>query len=177
MIVAQALGLDLGLTRDAAVLAHMGRLANGLVVVLDLITYTPRPGLRVDLRVVEAEVAQRAQALGVPVVLDPWQGVLMAQQLRAGRVEVIEHAFTAGSRQKLFGTLLELVRTGRLRARPHEALRRELLGLEVQETGAGWRVDHQVGKHDDHVVAVALGASAVAGAPLREPAQLWGGGI
>jgi len=172
-----AIGLDLGLARDAAVMAELVRLDSGVVAVTALITYTPRPGVRVDLRVVEEEVAEWAQARRVPVVLDPWQAVLMAQRLRAAGVEVVEYAFTAGSRQKLFGTLLELIRTGRLRAQPHEALRRELLGLEVQETGTGWRVDHQVGRHDDHVMAVALAASVVATAPPAVRVRLWGGGL
>jgi hypothetical protein len=99
--------------------------------------------------------------------LDPWQGVLMAQRLRAAGVEVVEHTFTAAGRRQLFGALLDVIRTGRLRARPHEELRRELLGLEVQETGAGWRVDHRSGRHYDLVVAVAL---AVAGLMSAAPA-------
>jgi len=91
--------------------------------------------------------------------------VLMAQRLRGRGVEVVEYPFTGESRRKLFGTLLDLIRTGRLRCRPHEELRRELLGLEVQETMAGWRVDHRVGRHDDHVVAVALAAQHVMAVP------------
>jgi hypothetical protein len=36
------------------------------------------------------------------------------------------------------------------------------LGLEVQETAAGWRVDHRPGRHDDHVIAVGLGVQGIA---------------
>jgi phage terminase large subunit-like protein len=168
-----ALGLDLGLTDDAGAAARVELRADGTVVVAGLVTYEPRPGARVDLQLVEEQVGAWARAAHIPVVVDPWQAALMAQRLRAEGVEVIEYTFTAGSRQKLFGTLLELIRTGRLRAQPHEALRKELLGLEVQETATGWRVDHRVGRHDDHVVAVALAASAVATAPVYTPARLW----
>src|SRR5262249_8459005 len=117
-----------------------------------------------------------ATKFGANIVLDPWQGALMAQRLRARGLTVEEQAFTAESRRKLFGTLLDLVRTGRLRCQPHEELRRELLGLEVEETASGWRVDHRVGRHDDHVVAVALACSRAAGASLTRPLIFGSGG-
>lgn len=102
-----------------------------------------------------------ARHFGAPVILDPWQGVLMGQRLAARRARVEEYPFTNENRRQLFGVLLDLIRTGRIRCRPHEALRRELLSLETTETAAGWRVDHRVGRHDDHVIAVGLGCSAV----------------
>jgi hypothetical protein len=157
----RVIGVDLGLSRDANVISVVRVDENtGLVCVEALDTWHPRGGERVDLREVESEVASIARALHAPVVLDPWQGVLMAQRLCAAGVQVMEYKFTPGGRRTLFGALLDLIRTRRLRSRPHEALRAELLGLEVQESSAGWRVDHRVGRHDDHVVAVAL---AVAG--------------
>jgi len=157
----RAIGLDLGLARDRSALAVVRVDAEtGLVVVEALVTWAPRRGERVDFQEVESEVARLAASVRAPVVFDPWQAVLMGQRLQAAGVETVEYAFTADGRRRLFGTLLDLIRTGRLRAREHEDLRRELLGLEVQETGSGWRVDHRVGLHDDHVVAVAL---AIAG--------------
>jgi hypothetical protein len=163
----QALGLDIGLSKDRTVLALVrGDPSSPLVVVESLVTWTPRPGTKVDLTEVEGAVADLARATGAPVVCDPWQAVLLAQRLRARGLSVVEYSFTGDSRRKLFGAVLDLVRTGRLRCRPHDDLRRELLGLEVAETAAGWRVDHRVGQHDDHVVAVALAAHAVA---TREP--------
>ncbi len=158
----EAVGLDLGLSKDKSVAAKVRRVGD-LVVVEALVTWAPGPGAKVDLRDVEEGAATIAR--DAPIILDPWQGVLMAQRLRARGTEVIEYPFTSDSRRKLFGALLDLIRTGRLRCRPHEELRRELLGLEVQETAAGWRVDHRVGRHDDHVVAVALAAQHVASRP------------
>jgi hypothetical protein len=95
---------------------------------------------------------------------------LLAQRLERQGVVMHEFAFTSATRRQLFATLLDLIRGRRLRAQPHEALRRELLGLEVSETAAGWRVDHRPGRHDDHVVAAALAAQAVApqDAPMTE---------
>jgi hypothetical protein len=160
-----ALGLDLGVTRDAAVLAVV-RATGGLVVVDGLTTWEPRRG-KVDLEEVEAETAETAKRLGAPLVLDPWQGLLMAQRLRRLGVSVVEFTFTPETRRKLFGAILDLIRGGRLRARRHDALRRELLGLQVEETATGWRVAHRASGHDDHVVAVGLAVSQLpVGAPL-----------
>jgi hypothetical protein len=114
---------------------------------------------------VEETVAMLVRAHPAPLYVDPWQGVLLGQRLRARGLDVREYSFTGASRRKLFGSILDLVRTGRLRSLPHDDLRRELLGLEVSETAAGWRVDHRIGQHDDHVVAVALAAHAVATQP------------
>ena len=167
-----AIGLDLGIRRDRSVISVVGRLPDGSVAVESLETFRPSGGQAVDLRDVEASVAATAERYGGPVVTDPWQAVLLAQRLRARGLYVIEYAFGPDSRRKLFATLLDLVRTGRLRAKPHEELRRELLGLEVQESAAGWRVDHRPGKHDDHVMATALAATQIAGA---EELHVWGG--
>jgi hypothetical protein len=182
--------VGLGLARAAAVAAVVRRLSGGLVVVEVLETWQPTAGRRVDLQEVEDATAVLARQFGAPVILDPWQAVLMGQRLRVRGVRVEEYQFTAEGRRRLFSVLLDLIRTGCLRCRPHEALRAELLGLEVQETSAGWRVDHRPGRHDDHVVAVALGAQQVAAAPvlagrwsdvaevnaeLHEAAQVWPG--
>jgi hypothetical protein len=158
----RAIGLDLGITRDAAVAAVVRRdLDTGLVIVEALETWEPRGG-KIHLPDVEDDVAELARRFGAPLIADPYQGVLLAQRLREKGVAVMEFTFTSESRRRLFGTLLDLIRSGRIRARPHEALERELLGLEVAETAAGWRVDHKRAGHDDHVIAVALAAQHVA---------------
>jgi hypothetical protein len=158
-----AYGLDLGLAKDRTVLSRVRHDARtSRLVVEALETWTPRPGAHVDLMDVEETVATLVRAHPAPVYLDPWQGVLLGQRLRGRGLDVHEVSFTGESRRKLFGVVLDLVRTGRLRCRPHADLRRELLGLEVQETAVGWRVDHRPGRHDDHVVAIALAAHAVA---------------
>ena len=157
-----SIGCDLGLSRDRTVLALLRVDATtGLVCVDQLLTYAPALGAKVDLQEVEAQVAAWSRAFAAPVVCDPWQAMLMSQRLRAQGVPVTEFTFTSETRRKLFGSLLDLIRTGGLRSHPHDDFRRELLGLEVQQTaGGGWRVDHRVGRHDDHVVATALALGA-----------------
>ena len=157
-----AIGLDIGLTRDRTVVAVV-REVKGLIVVQHLVTWAGAPGRKVDLEEVAAEVAALARQHQATVFYDPFQGVHMAQQLSRAGVHMVEHPFTGESRKRLFTVLLDLIRNGRLRSQPHEELRRELLSLEVQQTASGgWRVDHKTGRHDDHVVAVALAAQALA---------------
>jgi hypothetical protein len=168
-----ALGLDVGLTRDRTVVAVAHRdPAIGCVVIDTLRTWAGQPGAPVALPDVEAEVARLSRAFGAPVFLDPYQAMLLGQRLRAAGVEVREYPFTGESRRRLFATLLQLIRDGRLRSFPHEDLRKELLSLEVTETAAGWRVDHRPGRFDDHVVAVALAAQHLASVAVPVDAPL-----
>jgi hypothetical protein len=136
------IGLDIGLVQDRTVacLAHQ----DGPNVVVGLFrSWAGRPGAPVQLGEVETEIVHLARTYSAPLVLDPYQGVLLSQRVRAQGVQVHEHPFSQESRRRLFGLLLQLVRDGRLRCIQHEALRRELLTLEVNETASGWRVDHR----------------------------------
>ncbi len=172
----RVIGVDLGVARDRSVAAVLRRDAQtGLVVVEALVTWEPRSGRKVDLPEVEEELAELAKRFSAPVMLDPWQGVLLGQRLQARGVRVSEYSFSGEGRRKLFASLLDLVRTNKLRSCPHEALRRELLSLEVSETAAGWRVDHKPGRFDDHVVAIGL---AIQGLPPEIVGEcgVWAGG-
>lgn len=157
-----AIGLDIGLSRDRTVAAVV-RNISGVMTVQHLLTWAGKPGRKVALEDVEQEVKLLAERHSAAVHYDPYQGVLLGQRLQKQGILMKEYSFTSESRRKLFSTLLDLIRTRRLRAPLHAELRRELLNLEVTETSAGWRVDHRPGRHDDHVIAVALGAQAVAG--------------
>ena len=156
-----AIGLDLGISRDRSVAAVV-RGIETTAWIEALLTWAPGRGQKVDLTLVEDDVIELARRYQAPVLYDPWQAEQMGQRLAQKGVAVSAYPFTRESRRKLFGTLLDLIRRRGLRSRPHEHLRRELLGLEVEETAAGWRVDHKPGRHDDHVVAVGLAAQHVA---------------
>lgn len=154
------IGLDLGLTDDRSVAAVAHRERTTGHIVCDLLrTWSGTEARPVDLADVEDEVYRLAATFGAPVRVDPYQSVLMGQRLARRGVRVTEFDFTGASRRRLFGMLLQLVRDRHLRAYPHDELRRELLGLEVQETSSGWRVDHRARAHDDHVVALGLAAT------------------
>ncbi len=167
-----AVGVDLGIAHDRSVVAVARRAGDSVVVEL-LRTWEGSKSRRVALEEVEGAVMELARERSAPVVVDPWQAVLLAQRLRARGVAVIEYAFGSESRRRLFAVLLELVRTGRLRSRPHEEFKRELLGLEISDTSSGWRVDHRPGRHDDHIVAVGLAAQHLASRASGPLAVSW----
>ncbi len=156
-----SVGLDVGLTKDRSVLAPVAETKDKLLVVLGLETWAGSKGAKVDLREVEDAAAAVARKFSAPIYVDPWQAILMAQNLQRRGRRVHEVPITSESRRRLFGYLLTAIRDGRLRCRPHAELRRELLGLEVKETLAGFRVDHKPGRHDDHAFAVALALSGL----------------
>lgn len=97
----------------------------------------------------------------VKIVLDPFQGLLLADRLRAKGLGVKEYAFTSSSRAALFETLLQLIRQRRLRSFPHSVLREELAGLRWTEKAGVLRPDHPATGHDDAVVSVALAAQTI----------------
>lgn len=157
-----AVGVDLGVTRDAAAVALVRYdIGSRLAVVEALETWRAQGGHKVHLPDVQDAAAMLARRSGAPVVLESWQAEQMAQQLARQGVRVQTVQPTAETRRRLFTKLLEVVREARLKCRPHEALRRELLGLELQERLSGWRVDHPRQGHDDHVVAVGLALQTV----------------
>ena len=156
-VVAYTIGIDLGYKRDRAVLAVCALRADSLVMIDELYVYTPSKHEPVDLTEVESDAVKLAQAYQATLICDPYQAILMSQRMRQQGLVVIDHAVTQESRKKLFGRLLDVVRNNQLRSFPHEVFERELLGLQVEERGGGWRVDHAPGQHDDCVFAVGLG--------------------
>jgi hypothetical protein len=63
----------------------------------------------------------------------------MRQRLQARGVTVTKFPFTNENLRRLFGVPLDLIRTSRLRCRPHEALQREQLSLEAVATAPAQR--------------------------------------
>jgi hypothetical protein len=160
-----AIGVDLGLRRDSAVAAVVRYDPETRLAIIEALeTWKPRGAEAIDLRDVEEAVALMATRYGGLVSLESWQGELMGQRLIGRGVQVNMVKPSGDSRRAMFLRLLDLIRSGRLRCRRlHEDLRRELLGLTFEERSTGLRVDHKVGGHDDHAVAVALAVQDVAG--------------
>jgi hypothetical protein len=170
----RSLGLDIGIARDRTAVAVVQR-RSGVVVVEVLDTFAPTRANRVDLTMVEEDVTAMAFRYRCPLVIDPFQAIGLSQRLTHRGLQVTEYPFTSDGRRRLFGGLLDLISTGCLRAQPHEALRRELLGLEVKEGLAGWRVDHRSNAFDDCVVAVALAVAGLPAEPVVGNIMPWAG--
>ena len=163
------MGVDLGTSRDRSAVALV-RSEGQTVAVERLVLWQGSAKERVQLEEVEAAIAEMAGRYRPrEIALDPFQGLLMAERLRRRGLRVKEYSFTSSSRAALFETLLQLIRQGRLKSRPHAVLREELAGLRWVEKGGVLRPDHPASGHDDAAVAVGLAAlAAVSERPKRQ---------
>jgi len=152
------IGLDLGLSNDAAV-GCVVHYENEKVIVDQFRTWQGSKKDRVDLQDVEhwtrAAVENYSRA---KVIADPWQAVGMVQRLKADGFDVEEFTFSQKSRDQMFANLLDLIRNKQLKSFEHETLKDELLQLHFIEKNGHLRVDHRPGGYDDHVIALALAA-------------------
>ena len=161
-----AAGLDLGTVNDRTVLAIGHR--DGDRVVLDRMQAWQGSRARpVDFGEVEAFILEAHKRFGFSLRLDPWQGLDLAQRLRASGVFAEEFAFSSASKQRLAATLLSTINAGNLKLYEAEGLRDELLGLRlVQSTSGAWSFDHKSGAHDDRAVALSLMLVALLEGPV-----------
>lgn len=167
-------GGDLALTRDSAVLAAVALAGRTQFSVLEFATFRPVKGQPVDLVLVKHTLRELLQKYRATAVLDPFQGELLASELRREGFTIETYPFTSDSRMQLFMRLFRTIRTGQLKSEPHEQLRSELLNLQVTETPGGTaRIDHRHGRHDDHVVAVSLALHQLEETARRIPVLAW----
>ncbi len=157
-----AVALDIGLTSDRTVLAvcHVERTDDGEAVVLDRMQVWA--GTRrdpVSLTEVEAAVALASKSYGnATVILDPWQGALLTERLRARSIRVEEFVFSAQSVGRVGVALHQRLRGRSLRLPVgEEDLADELANVRMRESSPGmYRLDHDSGRHDDRAVALGL---------------------
>lgn len=160
-------GLDLGTVNDRTVFA-LGHREGDRVVLDRMQTWQGSRRRPVDFAEVEAFIVAAHRRFGFTLRLDPWQGLDLAQRLRAQGIWADEYAFSSSSKQRLAATLLSAVNAGNLHLYEAEGLRDELLALRLVQTSSGaWSFDHKRGGHDDRVVACALMAVALFELTLR----------
>jgi len=95
--------------------------------------------------------------------MDPWQGLLLARNLRASGVRVEEFTFSAGSVGRIALTLFNLLHDRRIALPDDSELLDELANVRLRQTLPGVvRLDHDSDRHDDRAVAVALAAHQLA---------------
>ena len=110
-----------------------------------------------DLLQEEEEIFALASKFDCPVFIDPYQATLMQQRLVRRGIRCIEFPFTAESRRKLFGRLLDLIEDGRIKVRSNLDLKKQLLGLVAKRLpSGGWRIDHKALEADDGEVVYAI---------------------
>jgi len=150
-------GLDLGHSKDRTALAIVHQIEGGDVHLDRLQVWTPTKGAPVDFADVETFIRAAHERFRFTLRLDPWQGLDLAQRLRAAGIPAEEFNFNPSSKQKLASTLLHSLNAGKLQLYEAEGLREELLDLRVKQTAVGgWTFDHDSRGHDDRAVALAL---------------------
>jgi hypothetical protein len=160
-------GLDLGSRHDRTAFA-VGHLYGDEVRLDRLQVWQGSRARPVEFAEVEEFIIAAHERFRFKLRLDPWQGLDLAQRLRAKGIRAEEFTFSQGSKQRLAATLQSTLNTGRLRLYEAPGLRDELLGLRLVQSRSGlWSFDHQAGGHDDRAVAIALVAVAL----LERPAQ------
>lgn len=163
--VRYVVGVDLGLVRDRTARAVVHKEASGRVVLDDLRTWQGSRREPVQISDVETDLVDVDRRFNHPrFVLDPWQLQSSQQRLR-GQLSIGEFRMTAESVRRLSENLLRLIRDRQLRIYPDSDLERELLGLQMVQTGYGWRMDHRSGGFSDRAVALAMAALDAAESP------------
>ena len=88
---------------------------------------------------------------------DPSQAIGMAQRLGAYGLTLDRFDFTAASVGRIASSVYNLIRTRSLALPRHPELVDELLHVRLRPNAYGvMRVDHDAGRHDDHVIALGL---------------------
>ncbi|HWQ23892.1 MAG TPA: hypothetical protein VNK94_07300 [Gaiellaceae bacterium] len=174
-------GLDLGLTKDRTALAIAHLDAEQNVVLDELVVWQGSRSEPVDIGTIERAVVDAHRRYPqLRVFVDPWQLKGSLGRLQAEGVYVREFTFSATSVARLSSILYELISAASLRVFEDAELEREILGLVVTQTAAGWRIDHRAGAFSDRAIALALAAQEAVAmrqstAPLpprREPDAL-----
>jgi phage terminase large subunit-like protein len=179
------IGLDVGITNDrtAAAVCHAepyirresDREISGWRVVLDRIrTWEGSRASPVMLSSVREWLEDSSRSYArAKIVIDPYQAVGLAQDLRRAGIIVDEYTFSPSSVGRLAGNLHYLLRN-RLFALPRDRkLIEELARVRLVETSPGvLRIDHDAGAHDDCAIAIALAATELLERPTPSPPRL-----
>ncbi|MCF8042053.1 MAG: hypothetical protein K9L19_00090 [Desulfarculaceae bacterium] len=163
--------VDLGLVHDstAVVVVHRDPITDK--VALDHVqTFKGSPASPVVLSQVENHLLALYQGfdrLG-RLSLDPYQAVSMIQRLREKGLPVEPFNFTPANITRLTQNLFQLFKDRRISLFEYDQLVNELLTVKVVEKSYGLRIDHEHGKHDDHVIALGMAALAAVEAPTTQ---------
>jgi phage terminase large subunit-like protein len=168
---AYLIGLDLGVKHDRSVaaVAHAEPVDGGVRVALDRMqVWAGTRDRPVRLSDVGQWVTEASRRYGrARVVMDPWQGMALAQDLRGHGIGVEEFTFSSASVGRLATTMHLLVRDHLLAIPDDPALIEELSNVRLRETSPGVvRMDHDPDKHDDRAIALSLAAHRLVERPV-----------
>jgi phage terminase large subunit-like protein len=154
--VKYCVGLDVGLKRDATA-AAVCHLENGTAFLDRMGVWHGSWRYPVDLDEVEHWLALVAGEYQAEIVFDPHQAAQLTQRLRKRGIRVREYTFTPASIGAFTSTLFQLLRDRALRLPADDDLLDEIRSVRMRETSPNvYRIDHDPGRHDDRVIALAL---------------------
>jgi hypothetical protein len=108
-----------------------------------------------------------------PLVLDPWQGIGLAERLRERGIFVDEFTFSQQSVGRLAVSLHTMIKNHALAIPDDPDLINELSNVRLRETSPGvYRMDHDPDKHDDRAVCLALAAVWLLQLPAPVPTEI-----
>lgn len=136
---------------------------DGSVVQDVLRTWTPdaRLGQRIDPAAVLSEIGQLTRQWNLSVVYsDQYQLEALQQLALLHHFTIIGHDFTGKSKAKMYGSLLHLLRTDKLKLLDLPLIYQQLTQLQKKNNPMGSiQIAAPPGRHDDVASVVALGAS------------------
>jgi hypothetical protein len=134
-------GLDLAYRKDHAALVVVAvNIIDQVVELASVQSWAPsqfETG-EIDLTVVQVAVAEaKLRYNAAAFVFDPFQSILLAQQLRADGITMIEYPFTPKAKEEMAKSLLEAFNNQRVRLYPDDEFAADLLRLRIKENSFG----------------------------------------
>lgn len=164
--------MDPAFRHDTFAFTIMHMEPDGTVVQDVLRTWTPdaKLGQRIDPAAVLAEIGDLTKAWGLSVVYsDQYQLEALQQLALMHNFAIIGNDFTGKSKAKMYGSLLHLLRTDKLRLLDVPVIYQQLTQLQKKNNPMGSvQIAAPPGRHDDVASVIALGASV---ALLHLPAR------
>jgi len=150
------IGLDIGLTHDrtAAVVAHMD---DGTVVVDLVVAWAGTRDAPVNLADVGRWITTVGEDYRATLVYDPHEAAALVQGLGWRKRRMVAYNFSQSSVGHLAMALYQVIRARRIALYPDAELLDEMANVRLRETQPQiYRIDHEPGRHDDRVIALAL---------------------
>lgn len=134
-------GLDLSLKRDRSAFVVVGRNAKNRLRLAHIREWVPPRGGTIDLIEVQAHVRDYCRRYRAKLYLDPYQGHLMEQQLKAASIRTELVSFVGNTLHDMATVVLEVFRDRRIELYRHEGLLADLRRLRIIERPQGFRLD------------------------------------
>ena len=166
--------MDPAFRHDSFAFAIFHMDGNGTIVQDVLRTWTPDKKLKITLdpSIIIAEIASEVKKWSLSyVVSDQYQLEALQQLAQQHQFSIIGHDFTGKSKAKMYGSLIQLLRTNKIKLLDHVVIYQQLTQLQKKLNAMGGvAISAPNGKHDDVASVVALGATvALQAYPVAKP--------